>query len=301
MIDIVCSIDENYIEYCGVMLASLFVHTPDEKFRVHIICSSKVEKAGKKRLKVFCEKHQAEVYFYDVDYSLIKDFPIRKQDHLSLAAYLRLFMSELIPSNINKILYLDCDLIVVDSIKELWEKNIDNIAVAAVEERSPFDTESPVTLKYPVEYSYFNSGVMLINLQKWREKKFVEACKSYIASNYENIKLHDQDVLNALLYKEKQFISIRWILMDFFLYASPEIQPERKKDWDDALKSPAIIHFTGKRKPWMYNCDSPFRDQYIRFAKQQGWHVINNKNAIHYFFRKILYKVINKKKTIKIK
>lgn len=53
MIDIVCSIDENYIEYCGVMLASLFVHTPDEKFRVHIICSSKVEKAGKKRLKVF--------------------------------------------------------------------------------------------------------------------------------------------------------------------------------------------------------------------------------------------------------
>ena len=72
-----------------------------------------------------------------------------------------------------------------------------------------------------------------------------------------------------------------------------------KNDWDDALKSPAIIHFTGKRKPWMYNCDSPFRDQYIRFAKQQGWHVINNKNAIHYFFRKILYKVINKKKTIK--
>lgn len=60
-------------------------------------------------------------------------------------------------------------------------------------------------------------------------EKFVEACKSYIASNYENIKLHDQDVLNALLYKEKQFISIRWNLMDFFLYASPEIQPERKK------------------------------------------------------------------------
>ena len=148
MIDIVCSIDENYIEYCGVMLASLFVHTPHEKFRIHIICS-KVDKTGKEKLKVFCEAHQAEVYFYDVDYSLIKDFPIRKQDHLSLAAYLRLFMSELIPSHINKILYLDCDLMVVDSIKELWEKNIDDIAVAAVEERSPFDTESPVVLKYP--------------------------------------------------------------------------------------------------------------------------------------------------------
>ncbi len=132
-------------------------------------------------------------------------------------------------------------------------------------------------------------GFMLINLQRWREKNFVETCKNYIASNYDNIKLHDQDVLNALLHKEKEFIPIRWNLMDFFLYASPHVQPERIEDWNQALKSPTIIHFTGKRKPWMYNCDSPFRDRYIRFAKQQGWHVINNKNAIHYFFRKILY------------
>lgn len=300
MIDIVCSIDENYIEYCGVMLTSLVVHTPHEKFRIHIICSSMVENKGKEKLKAFCDKYQAEVYFYDVDYSLIKDFPIRKQDHLSLAAYLRLFMSELIPSHINKVLYLDCDLIAVESIKELWEKNIDDIAVAAVEERSPFDTQSPVTLKYPTEYSYFNSGVMLINLQKWREKKFVDECKHYISLNYDNIKLHDQDVLNALLYKEKEFISIRWNLMDFFLYAKPEVQSNRKEDWQKALKSPAIIHFTGKRKPWMYNCDSPYRDLYIQFAKLHGWHVINHKNAIHYCLRKILYKIIKKKKTINL-
>lgn len=63
MIDIVCSIDENYIEYCGVMLASLFVHTPNEKFRVHIICSSKVEKAGKKRLKVFAKNIKLKFIF----------------------------------------------------------------------------------------------------------------------------------------------------------------------------------------------------------------------------------------------
>ena len=63
MIDIVCNIDENYIEYCGVMLASLFVHTPDEKFRVHIICSSKVEKAGKKRLKVFAKNIKLKFIF----------------------------------------------------------------------------------------------------------------------------------------------------------------------------------------------------------------------------------------------
>ena len=62
MIDIVCNIDENYIEYCGVMLASLFVHTPDEKFRVHIICSSKVEK-----VRIIAEKMQIIDIFFSCD------------------------------------------------------------------------------------------------------------------------------------------------------------------------------------------------------------------------------------------
>ena len=305
MIDIVCNIDENYVEYCGVMLSSLFVHNPQEAFKIHAI-NSNVTLSQKKRLSEFCQKFNTEIRFYDVDFSSIKDFTIKSKDHLSLAAYLRLFMGELLPNTIDKVLYLDCDLMVVSSIKELWETNIDSMALAAVEERPPFDTNSPSSLGYPVEYSYFNSGVMLINLKNWREKKLLEHCKKFIANNYNIIRLHDQDVLNALLYQQRIFLPIRWNIMDFFLFTKPLIQPRRIADLHTAIDHPAIIHFTGKRKPWLHSCDSPYRNQYLALARQYQWNVITWQESIRYYIRKVWYVTLTNmhlkhKRTISIK
>lgn len=300
MIHIVCNIDENYVEYCGVTLSGLFTYTTDEIFTIHIICSSKVPESSKDRLSNYCANHNATVYFYDVQASLIETFPRKEKDHPSVAAYLRLFMSELLPDTIDKVLYIDCDILINKSIKELWDIPIEDVSIAAVEERPPFDIQSPLRLNYPEKYSYFNSGVMLVNLKKWREKNFVKLCKEYIAVHSESIRYHDQDILNALLYNDKKFISIQWNLMDFFLYLKPDIQPHRIANLQDALISPAIIHFTGSHKPWMHNCDNPYRNLYIRFARQQGWHVIDWKTSLHYHLRILFYKLINKKKSIKV-
>lgn len=291
MIDIVCNIDENYVEHCGVMLTSLFIHNSDLDIRVHII-NTGVNDKGKHRLIECGLKFNIDILFYDVDFSYIKEYPITEKDHLSLAAYLRLFMSNLLPDNIDKVLYLDCDLLVVDSIKELWEMDIDGVAVAAVEEREPFDTESPKDLKYPVEYSYFNSGVMLVNLKEWRECNLCAEAMRFISINNSLIKLHDQDVLNALLYNKRKFISIRWNLMDFFLFSPPDVQENRMADWKLSIKYPAIIHFTGKRKPWLRNCDSPYRNQYIKIAKQYGWRVIKAQESIRYYLRKAWHRIL---------
>lgn len=288
MIDIVCNIDRNYVEHCGVMLTSLFVNNADLKFRIHII-NTGLSGIEKKRLTGYIEENHMDVSFYDVDFSSIKDFPITKKDHLSLAAYLRLFMPKLLPVDLNKVLYLDCDLLVVDSIKELWNTDLENNSIGVVEERGPFDIESPKVLKYPVEYSYFNSGVMLVNLKKWRENALYERAMKFISANKELIMLHDQDVLNALLYKERKFISIRWNLMDFFLFARPDVQERRLLDWKLAIQRPAIIHFTGKRKPWLRNCDSPYRNQYIKLARQFGWKVTTFRESMFYYLRKAWY------------
>ncbi|MFV0587259.1 glycosyltransferase family 8 protein [Bacteroides reticulotermitis] len=304
MIDIVCNIDKNYVEHCGVMLTSLFVHNADLNFRIHII-NTGLSESDKQRLTTYVEDNQAKAFFYDVDFSVIKDFPIAEKDHLSLAAYLRLFMSKLLPTDIDKILYLDCDLLVVDSIKELWDTDLENKSVGAVEEREPYSTESPQGLKYPVEYSYFNSGVMLINLKKWREEDLYDRAMKFIASHKELLVLHDQDVLNVLLYKDRKFISIRWNVMDFFLLTRPHIQNRRKLDWKSSIQHPGIIHFTGKRKPWLRSCDSPYRAQYIKLAKQFGWHVITVRESFSYCLRKVWYGVLiffhlRKKRTIRL-
>lgn len=305
MIDIVCNIDENYIEHCGVMLSSLFIHNSQEDFRIHII-NSNVNLKQKERLITFCQRFNASLHFYDVDFSSIQNFPIRTQDHLSLAAYLRLFMSKLIPDYVDKVLYLDCDLLVVNSIKELWETSVENIAVAAVEERPPYNTKSPASLGYPIEFSYFNSGVMLVNLKLWREENLFDQFKTFITNNYDVIRLHDQDVLNALLYKKRKFISIRWNIMDFFLFTQPKIQKRRLEDLQAAIENPVIIHFTGKRKPWSHSCDSPYRKQYIALAHRYHWNVITPQESIRYHIRKTWYIILTglhlkRRRTVPIK
>ena len=300
MIEIVCCLDDRFVEYCGLMLDSLFVHNPNEKFRVHIIFNSAVTPEAKERLSALGKQASMECCFYQLSNELIKAFPTRKKDHISVSAYIRLFMTDLLPEDIDKVLYLDGDMMIVDSISELWNIDVEDVMVAAVEERYPFDTDSPDRLCYPRRFSYFNSGVMLINLKKWREKNFSHQCLEYIRKYTERILLHDQDVLNALLYDQKKFISIRWNLMDFFLYKRPEVQEPRIKDWEEAVKSPSIIHFTGRRKPWKHCCDSPYRDLYINFARQRGWQVQTRISATHYFLRKHLYRLIRKKKTIAV-
>lgn len=291
MIDIVCNIDQSYIAYCGVMLGSLFEHNPSETFCIHAI-SSRVTPAQQMQLITFCQKYKATLTFYNVDFDSIKDFPIKAKDHLSLAAYLRLFMSELLPSDIDKVLYLDCDMIVVDSIRELWNIDISQVAVAAVEERPPYDTDSPLRLGYPSSFSYFNSGVMLINLKRWREKDLLRHCKEFLANQFEKIRLHDQDVLNALLYDERLFLPIRWNVMDFFLFTRPLVQECRKEALQQAIAQPGIIHFTGKRKPWLHSCDSPYRNYYLKLARKYHWKVITPQESIRYYLRRCWYVIL---------
>lgn len=303
MIHIVCNIDSNYVEHCGVMLSSLLLHNPGEAFQVHILHMG-LTPEDKTRLSGLTRKHPVTFSFYDIPTALLAGFPIKQSDHLSLASYLRIFMPELLPADIDKVLYLDCDLIVTDSVAGLWETDVTGVAVAGVEERPPFDIEAPDRLGYPRQNSYFNAGVMLINLKRWREMDFTTLGKQYIIENSGKIVHHDQDVINALLNDRKQLISIRWNLMDFFLLTKPDIQKRRTDDLNRAVKHPAIIHFTGSRKPWLHNCDSPFRKLYLKTAAEGGWQVISPKEKIHYCFRNNLYELLfflklKKRKTLK--
>lgn len=290
MIHIVCNIDQNYIEQCGVMLTSLFIHNTNTQFSIHII-NNGLSNEGTTKIKTIANNSLSNIYFYKTPQSLTENFPIKAKDYLSIATYLRIFMSELLPADIEKALYLDCDLLITDSIEDLWNTDMDNYAVAALKERPPFDTEFPSILGYPIRFSYFNAGVMLVNLKRWREINVAEQCKNFISTNYNKIKYHDQDVLNAILHEEVLFIDLRWNIMDFFLTAKPNIQDERIPELRLAIKNPAIIHFAGPKKPWSHKCDNPFRKQYVQLAKQFHWDVINTKTDIRYHLRNILYKI----------
>lgn len=116
--------------------------------------------------------------------------------HLTVETYYRLFISDILPSDIDKVLWLDCDIIVAGDLKELWNEGISDSAVGVVPDFENNNVRVMNRLKYDAAYGYFNAGVLLINLKYWRRENIIPIFTNYISDHYENLYYHDQDVLN---------------------------------------------------------------------------------------------------------
>lgn len=293
--DIVINIDSDFVTYAHVMLYSLEECNAETSFSIHIINVG----LNDSHKRDFIAKHPKMVFhFYDVDDKVLKSLPMWRRDYVSPATYLRIFMPELLPSSVNKVLFLDCDTLILDSVSDLWNIDLetDNLMIAAVEERPPYDTKKPEILNYSVEFSYYNAGVALINLKALRESNFSQKASLFIANHRDVILHHDQDIMNALTAGSAKFISCRWNLLDFFTFKKPEIQSRRTDDLKEALRNPAIVHFSNKRKPWHHNCGNPFRNLYLSKAAQYGISVASSwELTTKYRLRKILYAALLKK------
>jgi lipopolysaccharide biosynthesis glycosyltransferase len=215
-----------------------------------------------KRLERAVGSFDATVTFLKVDVKLFEDFAssMGAQKYISKEAYYRIIIPELLSEDISKALYLDCDMIVRTDISELWKVNINHFDLAAVDESrvvSEVDRQARMyRLSLPSKSYYFNSGLLLMNLKRWREKGISYELIQFIRSNPEKLSLLDQDALNAVLHN-------RWLrLYDKWNYTISHIL---KLPLEDA----AILHFTGPDKPW--NSESPFKNEYVKYLRASLW------------------------------
>lgn len=95
---------------------------------------------------------------------------------------------------------------VLNDISEFWNTDITQYAIGCIEDIGSDEEEYYSRLQYDKKYSYFNAGVLLINLKYWREHKIDEMCEQYFLAHSDRIRFNDQDLLNALLYKDKLFV-----------------------------------------------------------------------------------------------
>lgn len=261
--NIIFGIDDHYILHTLACINSLLINNPLQKFHIYILTLN-VLATNKEILQNWIVGKKQDITFIDIDSNIIKDFPIQQHDYISLASYLRLFIPQLLPKNISKALYIDGDIIFNGPISELYNIDISNYASAAVED-APND--NPSRLGYDSKYSYFNAGFQLLNVEYLRQINFTDKALDYIRKNFDKIVLHDQDVMNALLYGRVLFLPIKWNMLDCY-YTKPlriaEIyQKDIKKYRDNAI----TIHFSGPLKPWHYGCRHPLKKLYKRNVK----------------------------------
>lgn len=266
-IHVSCNIDSNYLKYCTVMLTSLFENNGDRNIHVHIIGSRLTDNDRSELRKVIEGKYGQECSFYAPDDNLLSLCRIDAGSYISIATYYRVFLDRILPVDIDKVIYLDCDLIVNGPINELWDRDISGVSVGAVDDMFGGLPNSYQRLNYPPEHGYFNAGVLLLNLAKLRNDNFSERASEFLRHHTAQLVYYDQDVLNALLHSDKTMLPLRWNIQDGFLRRRrvQRMTPASLEAIDSEIKETVIVHYTGSKKPWHYKSQHPWRHLYFKY------------------------------------
>ena len=134
--EIVCSTDSKYIMPTGIMLTSLFESNRGEVVNVHLLHDHD-SAALLDPIRTIAARYQQNIHFYLINDDIFEHFPIGldfQLDHVgtSFATYYRLYLTEILPADIDKVIYLDSDILVVDKLVKLWNTSVENYAIAAV-------------------------------------------------------------------------------------------------------------------------------------------------------------------------
>ena len=267
--EIAACTNHRFIMPIGVMMHSVCRNNNDLEVRFHVIVDESVTEEDKQDLKDVAEGNS--IQFYTVDSRIFSSMPLTEV--FSPATYYRLLLPKILPEDLHKVLYLDCDLIVRHSLLSLWETDVDGYALAAVTDNSESDIVIYNRLRYSPSLSYFNAGVLLINLDYWRTNSIDDEIESFIKNHLDRIHYVDQDILNYVLREKKKILPIKYNTQTCFLWV-----PERalydywkyEKEILEAREDPIIVHYIGL-KPWIEGSNHPYKSTFVKYQDETKW------------------------------
>ncbi|MGR5329787.1 glycosyltransferase family 8 protein [Photobacterium damselae] len=251
-------IDDNYTKQVLTVIHSIMNTNENNKISIYIL-SSGVSEFSKNEIKTLISKNSNYgVFFIDVGNNKILE--LSAGGHISNATYIRFLIPELL-IDIDKVLYLDADIIVNDNLIDFWNFDISNKYLAAVDNPCFNRYES---LGINAEWGYFNAGVILINLVMWRNEKVKDKCISFLEKNKKTAIMFDQDALNYVVQGNWESVPIKWNLQTIFL-RKRKLLKYKYNEIDDAIKKPGIIHYSSSSKPWHLLDAHPLRKEYLKY------------------------------------
>jgi lipopolysaccharide biosynthesis glycosyltransferase len=223
------------------------------------------------------------------------DFPNLKDKHISKATYFRMFIKEYLPGNLEKVLYIDPDIVCLNeasaAITHEFQKLLSSEFTIAAKETGTIKDSFEMFAKLGLKGTgYFNAGVMFINYKKWQKGQITEELIKTMNKNYDNIVFWDQDVLN--LYFDGNFQKISKSLNFNFTSKFND------KNYIDSVKETTIfLHYSGKVKPWyligIFQEYSSFYHDMFREVFKEKYHIERYSSKRRYLFELIhlIYKL----------
>ena len=280
-INVMYAADDNYAEIMGVSILSLIQLNRDEDLCFFIV-EDEISQENKDKLQRMITDEDKEVYF-------IKKPDIRgllgvelKTLRWSDSSYSRLFLKRIFKNfpEVKKLLYIDCDTLVVDYVRLLWETDIQNYLGAACLECMSNMHKRIIGAK-PTD-NYVNTGMLLINVERWLNENIEEVAADFIRKHKGKTEYVDQGVINGTISNKFKLVSPRYNLTALaydFTYEEMQIYRKphfgySKEEWENAKAAPAIVHFTTSFlsvRPWYEGSKHPYAEQWESVHEQSPW------------------------------
>lgn len=257
--------DSGYFQHIAACLVSLLESNLDTSFHVVVAATRWSEESNLKLRKSLQQYKNIALDVVYFDPACLDGLPLTTAYPPEI--YVRFWVGDYYPADVDRVIYLDGDMIVNGSIEPLLSLQMDENVLAAVQIPG---SDRPEKLGYDPKYGYFNSGVMVINLRRWRaiNAKEILLEKAYCMK----VKLSDpdQDVLNACFYDQYLPLDYVWnAISPFFREVNHLALP--KDEIARVAQNARIVHFNGMAKPWHYLCFHPHAKKYLHCVSKTEW------------------------------
>lgn len=246
--ELLVTVDKNYIPPLQVMLTSLHMNNPGEDVELYLL-HSKLQEKELEPLEKQCGRLGYKFFPVKIEDSWFSQAPVTKQYPREM--YYRLLAPCFLPQKLHRILYLDPDILVINSLRPLWETDMKGRLFAAAAHTGKTNLANNINqVRLGTTHKYFNSGVLLINLDQGRKEILPEEIFQYAGEHAKELLLPDQDILNAVF-------GSRTLELDDYLwnydarnYSTYLLRSGGVCDMDWVMGNTGILHFCGKTKPW---------------------------------------------------
>ncbi len=293
---VVCASDNNYSMPLAVTMRSALENLQDTYKIIFYVIDGGISRFNKRKILQSLIPEKCEVKFIQISTSLIDTLteshkPMESKsvttrlDYISIASFYRLLIPDLLPNQIEKVIYLDCDLVIKGNLLHLWGIDLGENYVLAVRDTwipnisSPTSSLNYTALGLEPDLQYFNAGVLVINLKKWRDEGFSDKALKYFRQNINHIGYYDQGLLNALLVKQWGALDPRWNVnvTSYFTDSSGSYLSWKDSGsflsediYSEVVTQPYILHYISNIKPWnSWHCRQ--KEEFFKYVDMTAW------------------------------
>jgi lipopolysaccharide biosynthesis glycosyltransferase len=266
-----CAVEGRYVAHSAAALHSVLGQSGEFRVHVHYLHGPELPAEGQGSLTEMVERMGGEISFVHVLDELVEGLPT--EGFTRKATWYRGLVADVLP-DLERILFLDADLLALDALGPLWQTDVSGHYLAAVTNVFQADHLSrPAQLGLDRPEAYFNAGVMLMNLELMRRDGCTAAIRDYGRSHADHLMFRDQDALNVVLGERRLALHPRWNCMNALHFFPWSAYVFGNRALAEARAKPAIRHFEGPgiNKPWVHGSWSPQRELYFEHRRGTPW------------------------------